>query len=102
MILLITYSLSKPKKYYISLFKLLKSAKSFIAIMKSSYLIETDESVQAWEERILERINDNDTFIILDITGISIYGYLSQKAYDWMEKKQAARNNNELLISKGV
>jgi hypothetical protein len=102
MILFITYNLRMPKKQYINLFKMLKSARSYTTVMKSSCLIETDEPVQAWEERILERINDNDTFVIIDITGNSLNGYLSQKTYDWVEKRQPVRRNNDLLISEGV
>lgn len=86
MILLVTYDLNKPGKDYTSLYNVLKTAPGWWHYLESTWILSTTESPDAWSEKIRRVIDENDHFIVVDITRKSRQGWLPKDAWDWIRQ----------------
>ena len=86
MILLVSYDLKVPGRDYAKLYETLKAAPGWWHYLESTWLLSTTDSVTTWTERIRAVMDENDIFIIVDITGRTNNGWLPKKAWDWINE----------------
>lgn len=94
MIISVSYELRKAGQNYQTLYDTIKTAPSWCHPMTSHWFIKTNESVQAWSDRLLRVIDQNDSLFVVDITGQSRQGWLPKDAWEWFEKNEYARAVN--------
>jgi len=85
MILLVSYDLKVPGRDYAKLFETLKSASGWWHYLESTWVLSTTDSVAAWTDRIRATMDENDLFIIIDITGKTRNGWLTKDAWEWLK-----------------
>ena len=90
MILLISYDLRNPIKNYDDLYTTLKTADSWWHYLESTWLLNTPDSVDDWQKKIRHTLDDNDIFIVVDITKQPRNGWLPQKAWEWIRRQENA------------
>ncbi|MEE9170264.1 MAG: hypothetical protein V3U73_10885 [bacterium] len=86
MIFLVSYDLKKPGRDYSSLYALLKSAPQWWHFLESTWLLHTNESLDNWGEKIRNVMDQNDHFIIVDITRRARQGWLPEEAWKWIQE----------------
>lgn len=84
MILLVSYDLKVPGKDYAKLYEVLKSASGWWHHLESTWILSTTESVDSWCEKIRAAIDENDSYIAVDITGKNRNGWLPKNAWQWL------------------
>lgn len=85
--LLITYDLNKPGQNYAELYDEIKRlGSSWWHYLDSTWLVRTDLSVADASERVKKQIDSSDNLLVLNVTGASYAGWLSQDAWDWIYK----------------
>ena len=88
--MLITYDLNKPGKDYDSLYLVIKStSKAWWHYLDSTWLVATQEDVGYWQRKIREVVDQNDHFLVVEITKMPRQGWLPQKAWDWIKKYES-------------
>ena len=85
MIFLISYDLNVPGRDYEKLYEVLKSAEGWWHYLDSTWVLSTKESLSSWQKKIHDAIDDNDSYLIVDITGQSLSGWLPKKAWEWLK-----------------
>jgi hypothetical protein len=86
MILLISYDLKVPGRDYSKLYDTIKAAPSWCHYLESTWFISTTETVATWADKIRGVVDENDRFIVVDITGRSRNGWLPRNAWDWLSQ----------------
>ena len=86
MIYLISYDLKAPNRNYDDLYAILKTADSWWHYLESTWLIYTSDGIEAWQMRIKSAIDNNDSFIIVDVTKQPRNGWLPKKAWEWIRE----------------
>ena len=94
MIYNVSYELRKPGQNYDTLYDTIKTAPSWCHPMTSHWFIRTNESVQAWSDRLLRVIDKDDSLFVVDITGQPRQGWLSQVAWDWLSENEYKKAAN--------
>jgi hypothetical protein len=89
MIYLISYDLKKPGKDYTTLYEKLKSGLSWWHYLESTWLIHTNDTVEVWSDKIRSVIDENDIFIVIDVTKRPRQGWLPTKAWEWIREKES-------------
>jgi hypothetical protein len=85
---LISYDLKKPGQNYDLLYDALKNASSWWHYLESTWLIDSHESIDAWQRRIQSRIDANDCFLIVELNSANAYtGWLPKEAWVWMNQR---------------
>ncbi len=88
MIYLITYDLKSPGKDYNTLYDTIKTAPYWWHHLESTWIIQTEQSVTYWSEKIRNVIDQNDLFLIVDITEQPRQGWLKKTAWEWIREKE--------------
>jgi hypothetical protein len=88
-LLLITYDLNKPGQDYTKLYATIKTAPKWWHHLDSTWIIYTPENPSSWFDKLKPSLDENDNLLIVDITKQPRQGWLSQKAWDWLNE-----NNN--------
>lgn len=88
MILLVSYDLKKPDRDYNPLYSLLKTAPSWWHYLESTWIIRTNETVQAWADKIRTVVDPSDYVIIIDITNKPRQGWLPMEAWEWIKDQE--------------
>jgi hypothetical protein len=83
-LLLVTYDLKVPGRNYEQLYDALKQASGWWHHLESTWVIQTSDTVQTWSDRLLRVIDNNDRLLIVDITGKTREGWLTEKAWEWL------------------
>lgn len=88
MILSISYDVNKPKTNceYEDLYSTIKSAPGWCHAMDSFWFISTNESVEAWSDRLMQCIDKNDYLFVVDSTGQSSQGWMRKDVWEWLRK----------------
>jgi len=86
MILLVSYDLKVPGRDYAKLYETLKSAGGWWHYLESTWILSTTDSVVTWTDRIRTTMDENDIFIVVDITGRTSNGWLPKKAWEWLDE----------------
>lgn len=84
MIFLVSYDLKAPNRNYDDLYATLKTAKAWWHYLESTWLLYTDDGICEWQKKIKCVIDDNDSFIVIDITKQERNGWLPKKAWEWI------------------
>jgi hypothetical protein len=87
-IYLVSYDLKVPGRDYGKLYEVLKSADSWWHYLESTWMLYSNEDIGAWNGRIRSVLDENDRFIIMDVTGKQRNGWLQSKAWEWIRKHQ--------------
>ena len=88
MILLVTYDLKKPGKDYTALYNVLKTAPSWWHYLESTWLLHTNETPNAWSDKIRTVIDQNDNFMVIDITRQPRQGWMPKDAWAWINERE--------------
>ncbi len=88
MIYLITYDLKKPGRDYNSLYETIKSATSWWHYLESTWIVQTNQTVKEWSDKIRNVTDTNDSFLVVDITKQPRQGWLDKKAWEWIREKE--------------
>ena len=90
MLLLITYDLKSSDRDYTPLYEAIKNiGDKWWHYMESVWLVHTNLSPTDSFNRLKEYFTQNDTCLIVNITGQERQGWLTSKAWDWIKT-----NNN--------
>jgi hypothetical protein len=87
MILLVSYDLKVPGRDYTKLYETLKSASAWWHYLESTWLLSTTDNVVTWTDKIRAAMDENDIFLVVDITGKSNNGWLPKKAWEWINER---------------
>jgi hypothetical protein len=87
MILLVSYDLKVPGRDYAKLYETLKSASAWWHYLESTWILSTNDNVGTWTDRIRATMDENDNFIVVDITDRTNNGWLPKKAWDWINER---------------
>lgn len=93
-LLIVSYDLKIPGRNYEGVFSELKGALSWWHYLESTWIIRTKLTMEVWTDKLLARMDKNDSLLIFDVTGQNRQGWLSNKAWEWI------REQNE-IISRG-
>jgi hypothetical protein len=83
-LLLVSYDLKVPGKDYNKLYETLKTAPGWWHHLESTWILSTSDSVNTWADRIRATMDENDFFMVVDITNKPYNGWLPKKAWDWI------------------
>ena len=86
MIYMISYDLKAPNRNYDDLYAILKTAESWWHYLESTWLIYTSDGIEAWQMKIKSAIDNNDSFIIVNVTKQPRNGWLPKKAWEWIRE----------------
>ena len=84
---LISYDLKIPGRNYDSLYEVLKGALHWWHYLESTWIICTNRTMNDWQSRIFNVLDKNDSFLIIEVTGVDRQGWLPQKAWEWLNEK---------------
>ena len=90
MIISISYDLKSPGRNYDALYTAIKSANSWSHPMESLWFINTSESIEVWNSKLRQVIDQNDTLFLVDITGQQRHGWMFQDVWDWLNNHNQA------------
>ena len=83
---LITYDLKDKTKDYGPLYEAIKGYGNWWHYLDSTWLISSPDSISTWYTRIKAKIDQNDNFLIVELSSSKPYtGWLPQKAWDWIK-----------------
>jgi hypothetical protein len=86
MILLISYDLNRPGQNYSALHEEIKQAGTWWHHLESTWLIETNQTPNQWYDRLAKHLDATDNILIIEVTR-NYYGWLPQKAWDWLSAR---------------
>jgi len=88
---LVSYDLKKPGQNYLPLYETLKSGASWWHYLESTWLIDSQEPIETWQQRIMSKLDQNDSFFIVRlVSGQSYTGWLPREAWDWIKQRLGA------------
>lgn len=79
---LLAYDLPKPGQDYNALEDVLKGAANSKRILRSTWLLTTKESIETWNNKLKEVVDDNDRFFLTDITDQPCKAFNTRKKKD--------------------
>jgi hypothetical protein len=85
----VSYDLNKPGQAYDKLIEELKKT-AWWHFLKSTWLIETEESAEQVWNRIEPRVDKSDNVIIIEVTS-NYSGWLPKEAWDWIRERVQRR-----------
>lgn len=91
MMLLISYDLNKPGQDYSRLYDEIKKAGTWWHHLDSTWIISTSSGPEEWERRLRRHMDDNDSLLVIEICD-NYQGWLPQKAWEWLEKRDFRRS----------
>ena len=81
---LISYDLQKSADYT-NLYDLLKSADGWWHYLESFWIITSRFELSYWRDKLINSIEKDDTFIIIEIEKGKTDGWLSKDAWKWIK-----------------
>ncbi len=91
MVYLITYDLKTPDGDYNSLYEEIKSIganENNCHPLESTWLIESDLSVEEIYTRIKSKLNEKDLIFVVNITQQKRQGWMPKIAWEWLYKRE--------------
>lgn len=88
MLCMISYDLKMPGRDYSALYAAIKGCGAWWHYLGSTWIVKTTQSIGDVAALLRSTIDQNDSIIVVDITGKARDGWLPQKAWDWI------RDNN--------
>jgi hypothetical protein len=84
--LLIAYDLNKPGQNYEGVHEAIKALGAWWHYLESTWIVATRQSPDAAWSAIRSVFDDSDRCLVIDITGDSYQGWLTQDAWDWIHE----------------
>lgn len=84
-VLLVSYELKKADDKHKNFFSILKSHAKWWHYLKSTWLIETDETPKILHEKLEKAMDEEDSILIIEVKK-NYYGLLPPEAWDWIEE----------------
>lgn len=82
----VNYDLNKSGQDYARLIEYLKSHESWAKPLKSSFFVQTSLTVQQLTDGVCERIDSNDSVVVVEVTDQSWVSYnVAKDVSDWMK-----------------
>lgn len=81
---LITYDLRAPGRNYDDLYEVIKNIGDWCHPLESTWIVVTLLDVNQVADQIRRVIDENDSFLVLDITRDSYQGWLSTEIWQWI------------------
>ena len=85
MLYVISYDLNKPGQNYSELFKAIKNLGSWWHYLDSTWLVDTSLTATKMSDILNTKIDQNDSLLIFRL-GKDKNGWLSQKAWNWINQ----------------
>lgn len=85
MVYIVSYDLRKKGKAYIGLFEQLKNSPAWCHYLDSTWLIHTSESAEQLYQRLSAHLDEDDAILITEFSG-RYFGFLPEKAWEWINK----------------
>jgi len=86
MVYLISYQLNKNTDHYTGLFEKLKKHESWWHYIDCTWFVVTDKSAKDIYTNIAIYLDKNDAVLIMAIEDVSMYGFLPEDAWKWIEE----------------
>ena len=83
--LLITYDLNVPGQNYDKLYEKIKGLGSWWHHLVSTWVVDSTLTVGAVNDRLRSVLDDSDSVFVLNITGDTYAGWLTQDAWGWIK-----------------
>jgi hypothetical protein len=87
MILLVTYNLKRPAGSYPEFFEILKGQDSWWHYLPSTWLVDTELSVEHLYRELKPLLKDGD-HILITVLSRDRQGWLPKKAWEWIRKHE--------------
>jgi hypothetical protein len=84
--ILITYDLHRPHQNYEGLIEGIKNLGAWCHYLESTWVVVTSHTPVQVRDKLKSYLDGNDTILIIDITGDTYSGWLTQEAWDWLQK----------------
>lgn len=91
--LLVSYDLNdheRPSAYDDVAKAIEENAKAHVRILYSQWLVDTDDNVQSWSDRLYGLIDANDRLFVAPVV-TPYQGWLPQEAWDWLSDRVTDR-----------
>jgi hypothetical protein len=89
--ILISYDLRGKNKDYNILFEEIKKADGWWHHLESTWIIETNSTLNYWVDRIRSVIDQNDSFIAIEISNGKANGLLPREAWNCISETNGMR-----------
>jgi len=83
MVYLIGYDLNKSGKDYNGLYDAIKSYGNWWHHLDSTWLIDTNDSIESINDKLKPHIDDNDNLLVIQLKK-NYKGWLPEKAWTWL------------------
>ena len=65
----------------------IKGAKAWWHHIENTWIIATNKSLEDWKNEIRSVIDDQDSFLIIEVTGCERNGWLPKSAWIWLRER---------------
>lgn len=83
--LLITYDLNKPGQDYDKLYEKIKALGAWWHHLDSTWIVTSTLTPSEAFDRLKLALDESDRVLIVNITGDTYSGWLTQKGWDWLK-----------------
>lgn len=91
---LITYDLLKKCGNYDALYAQIKALGNWWHHLDSVWIVTTAMPFKEVSDLVRAQLDDQDSLLIVDITGMNRRGWLTQRAWDWLNAHNPVRGEN--------
>lgn len=91
---LITYDLLAPNKDYAPLYTKIKEFGGWWHHLQSVWIVTTPLGLQDVYDQLKALMDVRDSLLIVDIQGQSRKGWLTERAWNWLNRNNPVRNGN--------
>jgi hypothetical protein len=83
-----SYDLWKPGQNYDALIEEIKRSAGWCAVLKSTWLIATNEPAQQLSERLGRHLDKNDSWLVMEASR-NYSGWLAERIWTWLRESLA-------------
>lgn len=83
--LLITYDLNKPGQNYDKLYEKIKELGTWWHYLDSTWIVVSTLTPSQAFDRLKPTLDESDRVLVLNITGDTYSGWLTETAWDWLK-----------------
>lgn len=83
---IITYTLKQPDGDYKRFFNQIKKSDKWCHFIESTWIIISEQDSDYWSDILMPLIYETDTLMVIEVKIQDINGYLSEKAWKWLQK----------------
>lgn len=86
----ISYDLNQPGQRYDDLINEIKRSPGYLACLKSTWLISTNETAQEVYNRLSPNLDKNDSVLVIEVVNNS-QGLLTKRQWEWIKQHVTRR-----------